>query len=93
MRPLAYSNNSTNAAPTINASGINSPMNWAFGFSIGAGYEFFHYDWDCLAKYSFFTTTANSSASNTFNTTLKMTSPSKGSPLKSILDIRKKEIL
>jgi hypothetical protein len=60
---FAYNATSSNTTPPINASGVNVPINWSLGFSVGAGYEFFHYDWDFLAKYSFFTTTENGSIS------------------------------
>jgi len=60
---FAYKSTSTNVTAPIDAIGVNTPVKWALGFSVGAGYEFFHYDWDFLAKYSLFTTTEKGSTS------------------------------
>jgi len=64
---FAYSASSNNVSPPLSASGVNASMDWSVGFSVGAGYEFFQYDWDFLAKYSFFTTTLNNTVSSPFN--------------------------
>lgn len=66
LTEYAYNNVDGNSGTPILGGSYGVGMDWNWGFSVGAGYEFFHNDWNINAKYTLF---GNSQTSNITNAT------------------------
>lgn len=66
----AYGNTNGGTAAPIKGGAYNIPVEWKWGFSLGAGYEFFHDDWVLNAGYTYFSGSQGASVVSTSGTLL-----------------------